>query len=170
MQTYPKELKASLIARMLPPQAVPVMELAHETGIPKDTLYTWRLKARRAGTVAEGTSAEMRTSEEKFHAVLETANLTEIELGEYCRNRGLFPAQVRAWRQACMEAHAPRASREDRETLRSQAKELKQLKAELRRKEKALAETAALLVLQKKTEALLADPAGARSTRRRGTR
>jgi len=170
MQTYAKELKASLIARMLPPQGVPVMELARETGIPQDTLYTWRRRAQREGTVAEGTSAEMRSSEEKFHAVLETANLNEIELGEYCRKKGLFPEQIRAWRQTCVQAHAPRAFREDREKLRSQAKEIKQLETELRRKEKALAETAALLVLQKKTRALLADPAGARSTWRSADR
>jgi len=54
------------------------MELARETGIPQDTLYTWRRRAQREGTVAEGTSAEMRSSEEKFHAVLETANLTHL--------------------------------------------------------------------------------------------
>jgi len=74
------------------------MELARETGIPQDTLYTWRRRAQKEGTVAEGTSAEMRSSEEKFHAVLETANLNEIEHGEYCRKKGLFPEQIRAWR------------------------------------------------------------------------
>jgi hypothetical protein len=56
----------------------------------------------------------------------------EVELSEYCRRKGLYPEPIRAWRKACQ-----------------QAKEIKQLQDELRRKDKALAETAALLVLQK---------------------
>ena len=48
MSQYPEEFKASIIARMLPPNNVSVPELARETGIPKDTLYTWRLKHRKA--------------------------------------------------------------------------------------------------------------------------
>ncbi|HID71088.1 MAG TPA: hypothetical protein EYP35_11735 [Desulfobacterales bacterium] len=47
MKKYPKELKESIIARMLPPNNISVPEIVRETGIPKDTLYTWRSKARR---------------------------------------------------------------------------------------------------------------------------
>ncbi len=47
MYQYPKELKESITARMLPPNNVGVPELVQETGIPKDTLYTWRSKARK---------------------------------------------------------------------------------------------------------------------------
>jgi transposase-like protein len=51
MTHYSEELKASIIARMLPPQNASVPALAKETGIPKDTLYCWRLKARGRSNV-----------------------------------------------------------------------------------------------------------------------
>ena len=62
------------------------------------------------------------------------------------------------------EANASVAPKLEREQVRRQAKEIKQLEAELRRKEKALAEAAALLVLQKKVQALWGEPEDARSS------
>ncbi|CAI8768289.1 protein of unknown function [Methylocaldum szegediense] len=41
------------------------------------------------------------TSRDKFAAAVETSSLSESELGEYCRRRGLYPEQIRAWRLAC---------------------------------------------------------------------
>ena len=164
MKQYPEELKASLIARMLPPNNVSVPELARETGIPKDTLYTWCRNARKGDAPAQEKPSDGLSSEEKFNVVLETVSLNEVELGEYCRRKGLFPQQISAWRQTCMQAHAPLAPKADRRKLRNQAQEIKRLEADLRRKEKALAEAAALLVLQKKVRALWEAPEDARST------
>jgi transposase len=149
---------------MLPPNNVPVPQLVRETGIPKDTLYTWRGKHRKAGdaTLQPQASGELR-SEEKFAVVVETASLNEVELSEYCRRKGLYPQQISAWRDTCEQAHAPAATQVGREKLRKQTKAIKQLEAELRRKEKALAEAAALLVLQKKVQALWEDPEDGRS-------
>ena len=145
---------------MLPPNNVGVPELARETGIPKDTLYSWRLKHRRSN--GDGAAKQVRSgqpsSEEKFAVVMETAGLNEVELSEYCRRKGLYPEQIRAWRRSCEQANAVAEVSVDREKLRLQAKEIKQLHSELRRKDKALAETAALLVLQKKAHLLLAEP------------
>lgn len=45
------------------------------------------------------------SSRDKFAAVLETAAFNEVDLGEYCRKRGLFPAQIAAWRAACEQAN-----------------------------------------------------------------
>jgi hypothetical protein len=106
------------------------------------------------------------SSEEKFNVVLETASLNEVDLGEYCRRKGLFPQQISAWREICKQAYAPLAPQADREKLRNQAKEIKWLEAELRRKEKALAEAATLLVLQKKVRTLWEEPEDKRSTLR----
>jgi transposase-like protein len=55
--TYSPEFKASIIARMLPPNNVPVPKLVRETNIPKDTLYAWRAKARREGQDVAAASA-----------------------------------------------------------------------------------------------------------------
>ena len=155
MKSYSEEFKASLIARMLPPQNASIPELVRETGIPKDTLYGWRRSAQTGATRASKTPLEGGlSSEQRFNVVLETASLNEVELGEYCRRKGLFPQQVQAWRETCRQAHAPLTGPADREKLRTQAKAIKTLETELRRKDKALAEAAALLVLQKKVRAL----------------
>ena len=111
MNPYPEELKASLIARMLAPSNVNVAELARETGIPKDTLYTWRRNAHKGDAPAPGKPCDGLSSEQKFHVVLEAASLNEIELGEYCRHKGLFPQQISAWREVRRQAHAPLAPR-----------------------------------------------------------
>jgi transposase-like protein len=160
MTHYAEEFKASIIARMLPPNDVPVPQLARETGIPKDTLYTWRSKHRKAVgdvTVQPPASGEL-SSEEKFAVVIESASLNEVELSEYCRRKGLYPTQISAWTNACTQANASQTPKLDRTQLKAQVKHIKQLEAELRRKDKALAEAAALLVLQKKVRALWGEP------------
>jgi transposase-like protein len=101
---------------------------------------------------------------DKFTVVLETAGLNDTELGAYCRERGLFPEQVVRWRQAAQDANAKPvltvAEQKDLEKLRAQdQREIRQLKKELQRKEKALAEAAALLILRKKWEAFCSEDA-----------
>ncbi len=166
MKQYSEEFKTNIIAKMLPPNNVGVPELARETGIPKDTLYTWRIKHLKSNgdTMAKQVSSGGLGSEEKFAVVMETTSLNELELGEYCRRKGLYPQQISSWRQACLQANASAAATVDRQKLRQQGKEIKQLEAELRRKEKALAEAAALLVLQKKVRALWAEPEDGKSS------
>lgn len=160
MTQYPEAFKTRIIAKMLPPDNVPVPQLVRETGIPKDTLYTWRRQHRRAlgDTTVQASVGRELSSEEKFAAVIETASLNEAELSAYCRSRGLYAQQINAWRTTCKQAHHPVAAQLEREKLRQQAKAIKQLETELRRKDKALAEAAALLVLQKKIQALWEDP------------
>ena len=160
MKQYSEEFKTNIIAKMLPPNNVGVPELARETGIPKDTLYTWRIKHLKSN--ADATAKQVPTgglsSEEKFAVVMETASLNELELSEYGRRKGLYPQQISTWREACLQANVSAAVKVDREKRRQQGKQIKQLEAELRRKEKALAEAAALLMLQKKVQALWGEP------------
>ena len=157
MTIYPEEQKTSLIERMLPPQAVPVPQLSQETGIPKDTLYGWRRQACRArGLPLMGSPnpPERWSSSEKFTMVVETAALNETQRGEYCRKRGLYPEQLQRWRERCERANGdPKAQRAAAETHTATPR-IRELERELRRKDKALAETAALLVLRKKAEAI----------------
>lgn len=156
MKTYSNELKASLMARMLPPTNASVPELVRETGIPKDTLYGWRRQALAQGAAdAPGPAAPGTLSgTEKLAVVIETAALNAHELGEYCRRKGLFPEQIAAWRTRCEHAVEPLPSKAERAERRADREEIKRLARELQRKEKALAEAAALLILQKKARAL----------------
>lgn len=159
MAKYSKEFKYSIIKRMMPPQNESVSAIARETGLSEGTLYDWRKKAKSKGMAVPGGEAkpERWSTQDKFSIVVETATLSEIELAEYCRKKGLYVEQVQAWRDACMQANggvAQQASQFQKD-LRQKDKELKQMHQELRRKEAALAETAALLVLRKKVHAIV---------------
>ena len=163
--TYSPEFKASIIAKMLPPNNVPVLQLVQETNIPKDTLYAWRAKARQdaLGAAVASTTHAGLSSEEKFAVVVESAPLNEIELGEYCRRKGLYAQEIAAWRASCMQANRTVSAKAERAELRAHKQQVQTLQRELRRKEKALAEAAALLVLEKKVQALFAEHGDERS-------
>ena len=143
---------------MLPPNSVPLSRLSKEEGISVATLSKWRAEARATGQFLPDANAgpEGWTSEDKLAAVIETAAMNEAELGAYCRQRGLYPEQLAVWRAACGRANdweRAAAQRIARET-RDDKKRIQELERELARKEKALAETAALLVLRKKAAAI----------------
>jgi transposase-like protein len=108
---------------------------------------------------ADGKNPENWSSEDKFAIVLEAASLNEAELAEYCRRKGLYVEQVAAWRKACLQANADSVAqaKAQREQSKKDRRQIKQLERELHRKEKALAEAAALLVLQKKAQAIWGD-------------
>ena len=160
MRHYSEEFKSSLIAKMLPPNNIPVPDLARDTGVPKDTLYSWRIQHQRSpgNTPAKQAPSGELSSAQKFSVVLETVSLNEVELSAYCRRKGLYPEQISAWRESCLQANAAVSPKVDRAQLSAQTKQIKRLEAELRRKDKALAETAALLVLQKKVQAIWGEP------------
>ena len=88
--------------------------------------------------------------------MIETATMTAIEVGDYCRSKGLFPDQIAQWKVACLQGAETAAEQQKQKELETKKdkKRIKELEKELRRKEKALAETAALLVLRKKLNAL----------------
>ncbi len=95
-------------------------------------------------------------AEAKFAVVIETATMNQAELSQYCREKGLYPEQVSAWRKASLNGVAVDAldSRSHNSALKHRDKKIRRLEKELKYKEKALAEAAALLVLQKKLHAL----------------
>lgn len=168
---YSEEFKLSIIAKLLPPHNVSVPELVKETGVPKDTLYTWRNKYRNTrnepGAVVRNQQPGSFSNEEKLAVVIETASLSEVELGEYCRRKGFYPEQITCWKNAFIQGPSATLSKAEREQLKDQTATIKQLEKELNRKDKALAETAALLVLQKKFQALWEEPEVERSASRR---
>lgn len=145
----------------MPPKNESVLSISKETGLPEATLHKWKKQARAKGiAVPSGESeAERWSTQDKFLIVVETASLSEIEMAEYCRSKGLFVEQVEAWRDACMQANGgvAKEATQLQKNLKQKEKEIKKLNQELRRKEAALAETAALLVLRKKANAIWGD-------------
>ena len=146
---------------MLPPHNRSIKELAEEEGISEATLYNWRKAARAEGRLLPDgdRTPEGWTAGDKFAAVVETASMNEEALSAYCRDRGLYPDQIREWRAACEQANDWERSKSTqlKEARKEDEKRIKALERELRQKEKALAETAALLVLRKKAEAIWGD-------------
>ncbi|RAU16834.1 hypothetical protein DN062_16400 [Nitrincola tibetensis] len=94
--------------------------------------------------------------EAKFAVVIETACLSEAELSQYCREKGLYVEQVQRWKAACIQGASQQKSQEQllQKEQRDDRKTIKKLQAEVRRKDLVLAETTSLLMLSKKLEAL----------------
>lgn len=96
------------------------------------------------------------SAQDRFSVVIETVSLSEVELSEYCRNKGVFPEQVQQWKQSCIEGSMSNNEHKRRSAAQAKAdrQRIRGLERELNRKDKALAEAAALLVLRKKLNAL----------------
>lgn len=161
MPRYSEERKAAILKRLLPPENLSVPLVAGQEGISEATLYNWRTQARERGVPVPGSckQSDEWSPQAKLAAVMETATLSEAELNEYCRQKGLYPEQIKAWKAACLDGVASGEARQLREQKagKQTRKRIRQLEKELNRKDKALAETAALLALRKKLSALWDD-------------
>src|SRR5690554_1001221 len=100
MRPFSEEFKYSIVRRMMPPENESVASLSKETGLTETTLYNWKKRAKSKGMAVPGGEkvSERWSTQDKFSIVIETATLSEIELAEYCRNKGLYVEQVQAWR------------------------------------------------------------------------
>ena len=161
MTRYSPERKDEILKKLLPPHNLTVAEVSRKEGISIKTLYHWRDKAKNEGHPVPGktVTTDDWSAEAKLAVVIETASMSEAQLNQYCREKGLFREQVSSWKQACLDGFLSheiqtKAVKQQAKTDKAQIKTLKQ---ELRYKEKALAETAALLVLRKKLNALWGD-------------
>jgi transposase len=151
----------------LMPNGPSASKLSQEVGINQPTLSRWLREATTLGAVkkrrkrpasptktAEPKRPEDRSADEKLRLVQEASALSESELGEFLRRHGIHEADLAAWREAMLAALGASHSAPTRS---GDARRVRELEKELRRKDKALAETAALLVLQKKVRAIWGD-------------
>lgn len=125
---YGQPFKDRVVARLLPPESAAPDIVSREVGVGVQTLERWRTDALAAA-------------------------MDEATRGAWCREQGLYAAELEAWkRDAIGGLGEPRGAsvadtRQDRRRIR-------ELERELHRKDKALAEAAALLVLSKKLSAI----------------
>lgn len=160
---YTIDEKENMIKRMLPPENCSPSSLSIETGISKSTLATWKTKALNGQSSKEvGRPKNIISSREKFMIVMETYTLSEIELSTYCREHGLYVQDVKSWRLSCLEANNTKKEiisnpLDLKAELSEEKRKSKELQKELRIKDKALAETTALLVLRKKLNAIFGE-------------
>lgn len=148
---YSNEFRANAVRRICMPGGPSVYALARELEIAHATLYGW-VKKSRSVLMSQDKSRRPQdwSASEKFKAVLEADHLSEDELGEFLRSKGLHEAHLQEWRGQAEAALAKDVATPDVKLKN----EVKRLNREVRRKDKALAETAALLVLSKKLRAL----------------
>jgi transposase-like protein len=169
MATYTAGFKGRMVQRMAGREAISATALAREVGVSQNTLSRWlREASETAPTVAsmKKKRSHRRTAEEKLEVVLKAAALTDDELGAFLRREGLHEAQLEEWRRTAMEAatgalKAPHGKRSE-QTL--ERRKIRELERELRRKNDALAEAGALLLLKKRFEEMLGDADGESST------
>jgi hypothetical protein len=159
-----------MVARLLGPRAVTASALSKETGISQATLSRWlngaatiepvanKHKGRRGSADEQGAGEEgapavrstPRTGADKLRLVGQAEGLEGDALGAFLRREGVHLAELEQWRKLAREAlGGPKRQ--------APSKELRRVRAELARKEKALAEAAVLLVLKKKVEEIWGD-------------
>ncbi len=147
---YSQEFKDQAIEKTLQRGDKTIQCIADELNINLFTLKEWLRKSQPA---MDSTSDSQRpadwTPKQRLEALMQSANLEGEPLNAFCRKQGIFPHHLEDWKQDFINSKSNLSPTTDK-ALRA---ELKQVKKELNRKEKALAETAALLVLQKKCQA-----------------
>jgi len=181
---YSEKFKERMVERMLGERRLSASALSKEVGIGQPTLSRWLKEASRVGVVNDSDDEQWTAQrpedwspQEKLRAVVEAAEISEAELGVWLRRKGLKEEHLRQWKELALSAFSGRPARANKE----ERKRVEKLEKELKRKDKALAETAALLVLQGKMQALWAEEddatrqtsgepssKGSRAQRRRG--
>ena len=135
---------------MLAPESAALEVVAREVGVGAGTLGRWLEDAQSRPARGRAWTAGAR-----FDAVITTAAMNEAGKSAWCREYGVYPADLDKWRTSCTTALAnPEDMRASPQATRADRKRIKELERELLRKDRALAETAALLVLSKKVAAI----------------
>jgi transposase len=155
---YTASVRSSMVRKMTGPRAKSATALARETGIAQPTLSRWLKKAGSVSGVSPRDPDEPArrpqdwTLEEVLAAVLEASKLSGEELGAFLRRKGIHQTHLDEWRARLAGAVKGESKPKGRSP---DARRVQELEREIRRKDKALAEAAALLVLQKKVRELL---------------
>jgi len=147
-QKYSQAFKAALVTQILTRGDRTISSVCAEAGVGRRTATKW---VQRCGTVSAYPTPRGHmtwTAEAKLKALVETAGLAEPELGLYLRREGLYSHQITAWRAEVLAYFATRPT--PKKDARDET--IRQLAREILRKDKALAEASALLILQKKVD------------------
>ena len=151
LSRYGTAFKKRALARLLPPENASFEEVARHTGVQVETLQRWQQES--AAVVEHGSW----TPTARLDAVLITASMDEAAKSAWCRSNGVHLHDLVAWRESAINALGdvqPATAKRPASQAKEDRLRIQQLERDLRRKNAALAETAALLVLSKKMEAI----------------
>lgn len=144
--------KQAIIEKVLSKDGRSVAEIARAYNIGRSTLDGWIKRHREYGTInkqkVEKGQSEISLSS-RFEHLVATASLDDAAISIYCREKGIYSFQLAQWKEVFMTKKSSE-KQENIEELKALRIENKQLKQEVRRKDTALAEATALLILKKK--------------------
>jgi transposase len=157
---YSQEFRENAVRKALEPGGPTIGALTQELGLGHNTVSRWIAQAGSVGGMSRrkmpGRRPNDRTPAEKLRLVNEASALSDQDLGEFLRKNGIHSAQLEQWRKDAM-AGLGAPPRQPSGKQSPESKKIRELERELRRKDAALAETAALLVLKKKAQAIWGD-------------
>lgn len=155
---YPKAFIEQALVKVFSRGERSVNSVADELNINHHTLKYWMKKKSKVTPATQTTSKEKRPQDwsaaEQLAALQETHGMDADALQAWCRERGIFPHHLTSWKTAFTETKDSAAGGREVRELKD---EIAVLRREAVRKDKALAEAAALLILQKKYRALWED-------------
>lgn len=161
MRGFSKEFKDSLVSKVLSNAKCSIRSVAKEANVGISSLHKWVQDAKDAGNVPKNLSEPINkrpcewSQAEKFNVVAQSLSLKNEELNHYCRQQGIYSSQLAQWKLELMsDREATLTSKQMASELKALRLQNKELQRELHRKEKALAEASALLLLKKKVDLL----------------
>ena len=160
MAKYSQKFKEQAVTKALSKHSdQTIKNIADELSVGYSTLQKWIKKAKnntlenpRVDTKTEK-SPQNWSAEERIAAIADCNQLTDDQISVYCRENGIYPHHVKQWKSEIM-SKSPKNKEDNKQELNKLKLENKRLQKELNRKDKALSETAALLVLSKKCQAI----------------
>ena len=146
------EFKQSIVQKISIPGGPTIMEMSEKTGIHHTSIRNW---VRSYATTSDmKKSSKEWTPEKKLQAIAHSITMNEKQLGEFLRSNGLHSSDLEQWKQDFYSTQqSPGRPRLDPELVELRAKE-RELSRDLKRKDKALAEMAARIILIKKSQLL----------------
>jgi len=160
MRLISRAIKEAIVKKALNRGTVSLHEIAAQNNVSYSSVIKWlrQYKNNELKTTTTVFSSTSSTKSARLEHIIATASLDETAIGVYCRERGLYTHQLKEWKTDLMKEN----NNKDHQALLAEMKVLrsenKLLKQDIRRKDRALAETAALLILKKKADALWGDP------------
>lgn len=150
---YSVEFKKAVVEKLLNRGTRPVAAIMEEAGISSPTLYRWKADfANIPGMENKHQRLQDRSPQEKLNTLIAFENLPLDRRGEFLRKQGLHEEHLQTWRKQIEEALQPVNKQVERSERAQDRRKIMELEKDLRRKDKALAETAALLILKKKAD------------------
>lgn len=157
MPEYSLQFKKQMVQKLVGPGKRTANQLAKEVEIPQQTLSRWKRELAEDLETPKmpGMRPQDWSAADRLKVLIESGGLSEAELGAFLRRKGLHSTDLEQWRSVAQEALVPRKKQRRKPT--AEQREIRRLERELTRKEKALAEAAALLILKKKVQAIWGD-------------